>query len=139
MADCYIDEATALFTRFAEKHRFSYDVEIDAPIEVLWTLPAQNGLSMPVTLGLQNGDELNFGVADFWSSFFPFEESASTFERVLDAWVTGDARIALVMFGGRALQLRCEGEWKTVYRANCILPVPRNPKRTIGNQSPLRL
>lgn len=133
MAD-YSDEATALFTRFAETHGISFRVEPDAPIEVLWEFPTQDGLSLPVTLGLQNGDELNFGVAEFWSSFFPFEKSASYFEHVLDAWVIGEARIAVVPLGGRALQLLDNGRWKTVYRANCLLPVPRNPKRTMTNQ-----
>ena len=130
----YSEEAAALFARFAEKHRLAYSVEPDAPIEVLWEFPKQQGLSFPITLGLQNGDELNFGVADFWSNFFPFEKSASTFERALDAWVVGDARIVRVALGGRALQLLDSGRWKTIYRANCLLPVPRNPKRTITNQ-----
>ncbi len=130
----YSKEAAALFARFAERHRLVCSVEPDAPIEVLWEFPAQPGLSYSVTLGLQNGDELNFGVADFWSNFFPFQKSASTFEQALDAWVVGDARIVRVALGGRALQLLDNGRWKTVYRANCLLPVPRNPKRTITNQ-----
>lgn len=129
----YSEEATVLFARFAERHRFAYNVESDAPIEVLWQFPAQDGLSRPITLGLQNCDELNFGVADFWSYFFPFEMIASTFESMLDAWVAGNARIVIVPLGGRALQLMDNGRWKTVYRANCYLPVPRNPKRTITN------
>jgi hypothetical protein len=133
----YSEEATALFYQFAERHRLTYSVQPDAPIEVLWQFPAQDGLSLPITLGLQNGDELNFGVAEFWS-FFPFEGSASTFETALDAWVAGDARIVRVALGGRALQLLDCGRWKTIYRANCLLPVPRNPKRTIANQPSLR-
>lgn len=130
----YSEEATALFARFAERHRLVYSVAPDAPIEVLWEFPEQHGLSLHITLGLQNGDELNFGVADFWSYFFPFEESVLNFERVLDAWVLGNARIVHVALGGRALQLMDGDRWKTIYRANCILPVPRNPKRTITNQ-----
>lgn len=130
----FSEEAAALFARFAERHRLDYSVAADAPIEVLWEFPEQQGLSLPVTLGLQNGDELNFGVADFWSYFFPFEKSATTFERALDAWVVGDARIAQVAFGGRALQLLDSDRWRTIYQANCFLPVPRNPKRTITNQ-----
>ncbi|MBB5987193.1 hypothetical protein HNP60_003167 [Sphingobium sp. B1D3A] len=131
MTDCS-EEATALFTRFAERHRLTYSVETDVPIEVLWRFPIQNGLSLPITLGLQNCDELNFGVEHFWS-FFPFEESASFFEDVLDAWVAGQARIVPIALGGRALQRLDGGRWKTIYRANCLLPVPRNPKRTITN------
>ncbi|HTG39686.1 hypothetical protein [Sphingomonas sp.] len=130
----YSEEATALFTRFAERHRLTFSVEPDAPVEVLWQFPAQEGLSLPISLGLQNGDALNFGVADFWSYFFPFEESASTFEIALDAWVAGDPRIVRGALGGRALQLMDCGRWRTIYRANCLLPVPRNPKTTITNQ-----
>lgn len=132
----YSEEATALFARFAERHRLIYTVEPDAPIEVLWEFPKQHGLTIPITLGLQNGDELNFGVAGFWSNFFPFEKSAPTFERALEAWVAGDARIVRVALGGRALQLFEGGRWKTIYRANCLLPIPRDPKRTITNQLP---
>jgi hypothetical protein len=129
----YSEEATVLFARFAEKHRLVYSVEPDAPIEVMWEFPEQRALSFPITLGLQNGDELNFGVAGFWSSFFPFEKSAKIFERAVNAWVVGNARIVRVPLGGRALQLLEIGRWKTIYRANCLLPVPRAPKRTITN------
>jgi len=130
----YSEEATALFARFAQRHRLVYSVVPDAPIEVLWEFPKQHGLSLPITLGLQNGDELNFGVADFWSNFFPFEKSATTFERALEAWVVGKARIVGVPLGGRALQLLERDRWEIIYRANCLLPVPRNPKRVITNQ-----
>lgn len=61
----YTQEATALFAHFAERHRLAHIVEPDAPIEMLWEFPEQRGLSLPITLGLQNGDELNFGVVDF--------------------------------------------------------------------------
>jgi hypothetical protein len=132
------EEATALFTRFAERHRLTYTVEADAPVEVLWEFPAQDGLSLPIVLGLQNRDELNFGVAKFWSSFFPFEKTASTFEVALHAWVAGKARIVGVALGGRALQLLDDGRWKTIYRDNCLLPVPRNPRRTITNRPPVQ-
>jgi hypothetical protein len=134
MANSYIKEATALFIRLADKHGLHYQVETDAPMEVLWTLPAQARLSMPLTFGLQNGDELNFGVGDFWSYFFPFDERAAIFERVVDAWIEGRARVVHVRLGGRALQLEEDGIWKTVYRADCIFPVPRNPKRIYMNQ-----
>ncbi|MDP2046859.1 MAG: Sua5/YciO/YrdC/YwlC family protein [Deltaproteobacteria bacterium] len=41
-------------------------------------------MSLPLTLGLQNSDELNFGVADFWSYFFPFDDVAREFGDHLD-------------------------------------------------------
>ena len=70
----YTTEAQALFQRFAERHALSYDVETDMPMEVCSTFPKQPNLSLPITLGLQNSDDINFGVSDFWSYFFPFED-----------------------------------------------------------------
>lgn len=130
----YREEATSLFARFAERHRLVHSVKPDAPIDVLWEFPEQDALSLSITLGLQNGNELNFGVSDFWSYFFPFETKAATFERVLEAWIAGDARVVRVALGGRALQLLEHGQWKTMYRANCLLPIPRTPGCTITNQ-----
>ena len=91
-------------------------------------------LAILQTLGLQNGDELNLGVSDFWSYFFPFEEVAAEFERILDAWVTGEARVAITGPWGRVLQLREGGRWKSVYGDNRILPVWREPKHTVQNR-----
>jgi hypothetical protein len=118
-------EAEVLFARFAERHGLAYRVETDAPIEVCWTFPAQDKLSLPVTLGLQNGDELNLGVSDFWSYFFPFEKVAVEFERIMDAWVEGDARIVLKGRKSRLLQLREPDGWRSVYRAGWPLPFSR--------------
>ncbi len=131
--DC-TEEATALFTRFAGRHGLHFEVEHDAPVEVLWNFPVQNGVTLPIVLGLQNGDELNFGVADFWSYFFPFETAAEQFEQALDAWITGDARVAVTGPWGRVLQVREKGRWRSIYGANRLLPVWREPRRTIENR-----
>jgi len=131
----YTAKAEALFRRFAERHALSYSITPDAPIEVLWTFPEQPKLTMPLTLGLQNGDELNFGVGDFWSYFFPFDAVEEKFERALDAWVCGDARIAIGRGWGRKLQVREGKEWTTTYGANgCLLPLPFKPVRFLTNR-----
>jgi len=62
----YTAEAEALFQRFAERHKLAYEVDTGVPMEVCWTFPEQAKLSLPITLGLQNYDELNFGASDFW-------------------------------------------------------------------------
>jgi hypothetical protein len=130
----YTREAEALFQRFAERHGLTYVVET-APIEVCWTFPEQPKLSLPVTLGLQNSDELNFGVSDFWSYFFPFEDVAEEFERAINAWVVGDARIAVTGFRSRLLQVRAGNGWRTVYGANgCLFPFRRTPFRFVLNE-----
>lgn len=132
----YTAKAEALFRRFADRHGLSYAITPDAPIEVLWTFPEQPKLSMPLTLGLQNMDELNLGVADFWSFFFPFDAVEEMFERALDAWVCGDARIAVGRGRGRRLQVREGEEWTTVYAANgCLLPLPFRPVRYLKNRA----
>ena len=111
----FIPEATALFERFAERHGLHYVIEPDPPIELLWTFPTQPGLKFPLTLGLQNCDELNFGVGDFWSYFFPYEKVEQRFETILDAWVDERARVAKSGWFGRVLQLRNAERWQTVY------------------------
>jgi len=132
----YAEEATALFTRFAERHRLKYEVVEDAPVEVWWTFPPQENLTHKVVLALQNNDELNFGVVDFWSYFFPYETVATDFESFIDAWVVGNARIAVVGGGARLLQVRAGDDWNTVYGAGgCLFPTLRPPKRLITNVS----
>jgi hypothetical protein len=131
----HIREAEALFARFAERHRLSYEVSVDPPIEVLWTFPVQEQLAFPITLGLQNGDELNFGVTDFWSYFFPFHDVSENFEGILDAWVVGQARIAVMRGGGRLLQVREADVWRSVYGANgCLFPFRRWPRHFMQNR-----
>ena len=130
----YTPEAQALFERFAERHGLTYKVETGVPLEVCWTFPVQPKLSLPLTLGLQNCDELNFGVSDFWSYFFPFEKVEQKFERILDAWVTGDARVAVMRGRGRLLQLRDGEKWEAVYGANgCLFPFRRFPRAIVQN------
>jgi hypothetical protein len=116
----HADEAAALFGRVARRYGLDH-LEIDASIEVLWEFPIQRGLSLPLTLGLQNRDELNFGVPGFWSYFFPFPRIAKEFESCLDAWLIGQARIVRQRRFARiasssTLEVRKDSEWKTVYR-----------------------
>lgn len=132
--DDYTGQAEALFRRFAERHGLTFEVQEGVPIEVCWTFPEQPKLSLPLTLGLQNGDELNFGVSDFWSYFFPFANVAIEFERFLDAWVEGTARVVVTGRRSRLLQVRENDRWKTVYGANgCLFRMSGKAKRFITN------
>jgi len=129
----YTTEAEALFARFAQRHGLSYDVDLDAPVEVLWTFPSQQRLAHRVTLAFQN-NELNFGVGAFWSHHFPFEKVAKEFEAVVDAWVIGEARVTPISPWTEALQVRSGGGWTTVYRASQLLPSLRR-RATLANVS----
>lgn len=104
-------------------------------MEVCWTFPQQPKLSLPITLGLQNVDELNFGVSDFWSYFFPLENAAKRFEDAIDAWVRGDARILVTGFRSRLLQVRRGSGWQSIYGANgCLFPFRWAPFRIVMNE-----
>jgi hypothetical protein len=128
-------EAEGLFTRFARRHDLTYRVDADAPVEVLWRFPEQDGLFVPIVIGLQNNDELNFGVSDFWSYMFPFDDVAADFETMLDAWMVGDARVEVLNGRHRRLQLRVEGDWRTIYDANqSLLPFGRRVRGYISNR-----
>ena len=130
----YTKEADALFKRFANRHELQYSVTPDAPIEVMWEFPEQPKLSLPIILGLQNLDELNFGVSDFWSYFFPFPDVAEHFESILDAWVKGEARMGTTGRHSRILQVRKDELWETVYSAGgCLYPFQRKPRNFISN------
>lgn len=118
----YSPEAEALFGRLAQRHGLRFEVDTTAPMEVFWTFPEQDRLSLPVVLALQNNDELNFGVGDFWSYFFPFDKVAEEFEGAINAWVVGRARIAGISPWTDALQVKCDETWQTVYRATGLLP-----------------
>ena len=117
-------EAEVLFSVFAARHELTYRVLEDqeaakAGIELLWTFPVQPGLTRAIVLGLQNGDELTFGVDGFWSFFFPFPAVQQEFASILDAWISRRARVVRYRWlGGRTLDLLTEDGWKSVYYAN---------------------
>jgi hypothetical protein len=119
--DC-TELAIALFKRFADKHGLSYAI-VDSPIELLWEFPIQPKLRQKIVLGLQNADELNFGVGDFWSYFFPFEEKRTEFETIIDSWVQGNARIVRkpgIFIQTQELQIFENDAWNTAYAAKSL-------------------
>src|SRR5260370_113658 len=111
----YTEEATALFSGFARRHGLDH-LEVDAPVEVMWEFPTQKRLSLPLTSGLQNNGELNFGVPGFRSYFFPFPRIAEEFESCFDAWLLRQARIVrrrrfAQIVSSSILEVCKDGEW----------------------------
>jgi hypothetical protein len=103
----------------------------DAPVEVLWEFPIQPGLHHPIVLCLQNNDELSFGVNEFWTYLFPFPDKSAFFERIIDAWVEGRARIVPHpgwLLQTLELQILENGVWAEAYSARSLArkrPGPR--------------
>lgn len=114
----YVVEAEALFGRFAARHALSYSRRLEYG-ESVWTFAPQAGLLQGITLSAY-GDELCFGVGDFWSYFFSYPKKAEIFERVIDAWIEGRARIVPRIgwvLQTLVLQIWNDGTWESVYYA----------------------
>ena len=110
------------------RHELTFTDTQSGQVELLYKFPVQPGLTHPLSLALQNEDELNLGVEKFWSYFFPYEEVEAEFEHILEEWIAGRARI--VRYGksrARDLELLKDGRWEAVYRANGLLLRRRNP------------
>lgn len=113
----YSVEAEQLFLHFAQAYELEHR-PIKAPVEMLWEFPIQSRLHIPITVGLQNGDELNFGIPGFWSYFFPFSSVCTQFESLLHAWIAGTARIVnRGKLKARRLEVLEYGNWKNIYSA----------------------
>lgn len=128
----YTQSAEKLFREFASKHGLQIEKEDQQNIELIMTVPRQDGLSFELTLGLQNLDEINIGFDGFWSYFFPFEEKEQHVIEILDGIVDGTTRLVKRrQFGSvvvQDLELNCGDGWKRVYREYCgIFFVPFLP------------
>lgn len=121
----------------AKRYELEFASADDVPMEVCWRFPVQPNLSRPITLGLQNLDELNFGVGNFWSYFFPFPDRADHFEQIVGAWIEGHGRVAVTGARSGDFQLLEGTEWKTVYSQNgCVWFFWMKPKYYLMNDTP---
>ena len=116
----YMADAEALFRNFARRHSFAI-IKVEEPgFDLLMRVPQQPGLSFELTLALQNDDEINIGLEEFWSYFFPFEEQRHAVSDALDALATGECRLAIHQQLGRVvkrvLERRFHGHWRPIYR-----------------------
>jgi len=121
-------DAEALFRDFALRHSLIIEKVDDPNVELLMRVPPQPGLSLELTLGLQNDDELNVGFCEFWSYFFPYESKRQVVSDALDALVVGDGRLAVHTQLGRVvkhvLEQRIDGTWQQIYTAFARIQVP---------------
>lgn len=90
----YYDEAEALFVAFAQKHDLNFIKEITADGDIFLVFPEQDGLRFRLTLGIQNGDEANIGINDFWSYIFPYPDNVEFLNETLDGLFGGTHTLA---------------------------------------------
>lgn len=93
----------------------------------------QSGLSFPVSLNLQNNDELHIEAPDFWVEWFPCADSdvVARYIQAVSGLLDGTYRIVHYRRGERLLKARLEkpsdAGWKPVahyYRGFSILLLP---------------
>lgn len=115
----YRPEAEALFKGIAERQGCRLERHSEAPVELLFSLIGPDP-NETIKLGLQNGDELNLGIDDFWSCFFPFEEMKSVFRKTVQGWFTGQSRLVYRWRGKRLMKIELQVKlkdqsWQRVY------------------------
>ncbi|MDJ0921273.1 MAG: hypothetical protein QNI84_09105 [Henriciella sp.] len=122
------NEVEKLFRAFAAKHGLRIELKEQNDLELLMTIPLQEGLSFELNLGLQNGDEINIGFKDFWSYIFPYPSVKSHVETLLDGIVTGDTRLVTKSQFGRTVSRTLEylegDDWAIGYKQISGLKVP---------------
>ncbi|MDX2237234.1 MAG: hypothetical protein NW203_06685 [Hyphomonadaceae bacterium] len=114
-------DAEALFRAFAARNSLTIRKIDDPNVELVMEIPRQAGLSFDLTVGLQNGDELNIGFEGFWSYFFPFDQKRELVSLLLDGIVSGESRLAVhTQFGfvvKRVLERYADEDWEPIYHA----------------------
>ncbi|WP_260482449.1 hypothetical protein [Sphingomicrobium flavum] len=120
--------------KFAKLHTLNYEFTHEDGAYV-WRFAVQPGLVREMQFALSNGDELSFGVADFWSYFFPAPAINDHFFDIVSAWMAGEARIAIFPGRRRRLDIRKNEQWVPVYNANgCLWPSLRGPREFLNNK-----
>lgn len=94
--------------------------DLDAPVELSITLPAQPGLKQKVWLALQNNDELHFSVSHLWLSWYPCTDSTClrAYIEAVCQYLAGESRV-LEHYRGKMcikaeLQVPSEAGWQTI-------------------------
>lgn len=104
----------------AERFGLRFCFDNDAPVEVLMNIPVQTGLSLEVSVNLQNWDELWLEVGDCVFCMFSFDETRELFRDCIEGLISGNARIVRHLQGpwnskrGASLQLKRGSSWQTV-------------------------
>lgn len=139
-------DAEALFQEIISEAGLRHERDLSAPVELLWRLPVQAGLSVEMQFGLQNADELNLGIGRFWSSMFPFNKVQRDFRRLALGFIEGRCRVAewrrMGLLYKKTLEEPEGSTWRTAYTEHVLpLPLPFGQKKlsyTVNTCAPSR-
>jgi hypothetical protein len=109
-------------------------------VDVSAEIPAQPGLSLPVSLNLQNEDELHLNAAGLWVSWFPCTKDGCVedFVGAVCGLLSGKYRVVEFYRGARlvkaALQRPEAGDWANIRgRLRLHLPFGAKSMRVLQN------
>ena len=90
------------------------------PVEISIVIPVQPGLKHKIWLGLQNNDELSFGVSHLQVEWFPCTDNSRVegYIAAVTGFITGEWRIVEHFRGDRCIKAQLQkplrdGRWKT--------------------------
>jgi hypothetical protein len=130
--ESYQAPTRAAISALARRHGLELRWPDDIPLEVVATFPAQAGLSVEFSIGLEKGSIECWGPGwDLGSVVLHRPEAGlpTALDQALDALIDGGGRLLVRTALGASspfcvcLQVRHDGRWKTVLR-RCSIPVP---------------
>ena len=142
----HASEAEAMFHRIAQRQGLEIGRDPLNPDDFVFELVSDVEDDPMVTLGLQNGDELNFSVHDFWCHFFPFDDMKGLFEKTVEGWFSGQSRLVYRWRGRRLIKIELQvkmknGKWQRVYThlRSAVFPLWTTQNRVQYRTSPQSL
>ena len=90
------------------------------PVELSFSIPVQPGVKYRVWLGLQNNDELSFGVGSFQVQWFPCTDPARVkeFVEAVAGYLSGNYRIVEHRWGKKCVKAQLQApdgaRWRTL-------------------------
>jgi hypothetical protein len=141
--ESYQAPTRAAISSLARRHGLELRWPDDLPLEVVATFPAQAGLSVEFSIGLEKGAIQCWGPGwDLGSSVLHRPEAGlpAALDHALDALIDGSGRLLIRKALGApspfcvSLQVRHNGRWKTAMR-RCCVPIPPVWRRSIIRNS----
>lgn len=139
-SDSLIERANQVFaTIFACFPELQVVRNENTPVEISYTIPAQDGLDHDVHLNLQNEDELHLEIGRyFWMEWFPVSDQAQA-DQYIDAvcgFLAGEYRVEEYYRGKTCVKANLQkrgkgGAWESIETWTVLhIPLPWQKKST---------
>ena len=123
-------ELAEIFEAFAQRHRLA--VNVAEQNATSYTFEAGGRLHDWLVLSVVEGDEVTLDFAGHAFRYLYRPQRRADFERILDDWVDGAARIVAYEGGGEALERATGAGWSEVLKRN-VGPLRGKPVEIVAN------